>query len=91
VLGALPSVYSRGRRVLVAPFVFQLKREVGLRLNEEVAESFWAPLEQLSKIKPIPSQVEVQQGQLEVDSYIYNGRVIWGLTFRIINMLLDRS
>ncbi len=91
VLGALPRVYSRGRSVLVAPFVFQLKREVKVRLNDEVAESFWATLAELSKIQPTLRPVVVQQGKLEVDSYVYDGRVIWGLTFRIINMLLDRS
>jgi len=91
LLGALPLVYSRTRRVLVTPFVFQLKSDVKVRLNEEVAESFWVSLEELAKIRSTMSQVRVQQGELEVDSYIYDGRVIWGLTFRIINMLLERA
>jgi 8-oxo-dGTP pyrophosphatase MutT (NUDIX family) len=90
LLGALPPVYSRGRSVLVAPFVFQLRREVKVRLNDEVAESFWATLAELSNMHATLSPVVVQQGQLEVDSYVYDGRVIWGLTYRIINMLLGR-
>jgi 8-oxo-dGTP pyrophosphatase MutT (NUDIX family) len=91
MLGALPPVCSLSRRVLVAPFVFQLEREVSVQLNEEVAEAFWAPLRELSKIEPSPSLVMGQQGSLQVDSYICEGHVIWGLTFRIINMLLGRS
>jgi 8-oxo-dGTP pyrophosphatase MutT (NUDIX family) len=91
LLGALPPVYPRGRSVLVAPFVFQLRREVEVRLNDEVAESFWAKLTELSNIHATLSPVVVQQGQLKVDSYVYDGRVIWGLTYRIINMLLGKS
>jgi 8-oxo-dGTP pyrophosphatase MutT (NUDIX family) len=91
LLGALPALYSRTRRVLVAPFVFQLNNDAKVQLNQEVAESFWAPLNELSNIPTTASHVQVGQGELQEDSYVYDGRVIWGLTFRIINVLLDRS
>ena len=90
VLGVLPFVYSRTRRVLVAPLVFQLRSDVIVHLNEEVAESFWVTLSDLSKIKVTKSKVEVEEGKLTVDSYVYGDRVIWGLTFRIINLLLNK-
>lgn len=90
MLGVLPLVYSRTRPVLVAPFVFQLKSEVTIRLNEEVAESFWIPLGELSRIEATQSEVHVQDRKLMVDSYVYDGHVIWGLTFRIISILLNR-
>jgi hypothetical protein len=50
-------------------------------MNREVADSFWVPLR----------EVHVDEGRLEVDSYDYQGRVIWGLTYRILNLLLDRK
>jgi len=91
LLGALPALYSRTRRILVAPFVFQLRSDAKAQLNQEVAESFWVSLKELSNISVTTSHVHVDQGELDVDSYVYDGRVIWGLTFRIINILLDRS
>ena len=91
VLGVLPLVYSRTRRVLVAPLVFELKGDVIVHLNEEVAESFWVQISELSKIKVTKSEVNVEEGKLTVDSYVYGERVIWGLTFRIINILLKKG
>ena len=90
MLGVLPNAYSRTRRVLVTPFVFQLKSDITLRLNQEVADSFWVPLDDLSKIASTKSEVFAQNSRLLVDSYVYDGHVIWGLTFRIINTLLEK-
>jgi hypothetical protein len=74
----------------VAPFVFQLMNNVAVRLNDEVAESFWVPLSELLKIRSTTSQVQVEQAKLNVDCYIFDEHVIWGLTFRIINILLNK-
>ena len=90
LLGVLPNVYSHTRRILVAPFVFQLGSSVTIRTNQEVAESFWIPLVDLSKNPSVKSEVSAQGSRLLVDSYVYGGNVIWGLTFRIINTLLGR-
>lgn len=89
-LGGLSPMYSRARSVLVAPFVFSLKSSVNVRLNEEVEESFWVPLRELSGMDARKSEVRDQEGKLTVDSYVYEGHVIWGLTFRILNILLNR-
>lgn len=91
LLGLLPLVYTRSRQVQVAPYVFQLKADVIVRSNEEVGESFWIPLNVLEKIEASKTEVRVEEGKLNVDAYIYRGHAIWGLTFRIINTLLDRS
>ncbi len=91
LLGLLTLVYTRSRQVQVAPYVFQLKADVIVRSNEEVAESFWIPLSVLEKIEASKTEVKVEEGNLTVDAYIYRGHVIWGLTFRIINILLGRS
>ena len=91
LLGLLPLVYTRSRQVQVAPYVFQLKSNVLVQPNEEVAESFRIPLSVLETIEASKTEVKVEEGELIVDAYVYSGRVIWGLTFRIINILLDRS
>lgn len=90
ILGVLPLVYGHSRRVAVAPFAFQLKHEISVQRNEEVAESFWAPLSVLQNIAVNQSEVQVEEGRLVVDCYIYRGHTIWGMTFRIINSLLGR-
>jgi len=82
--------YSLSRKIPVAPFVFQLMTEAEVRPSHEVAESFWVPLNEFSSIQSTRSKVRVETGTLDVDSYVYDGHVIWGLTYRIINALLNR-
>jgi len=91
LLGQLPLVYARTRRVQVAPFVFQLKTNVIVKSNEEVAEKFWVPLSLLALSEVNRTEVKVEEGKLNVEAYIYGGNIVWGLTFRIINILLDRK
>jgi len=91
VLGILPLIDARSRRIRVAPFVFLLRESVKIHTNMEVADAFWAPLSELASSTVIRSEVQIQEGKLTVDSYKYRGNVIWGLTFRIINMLLGKK
>jgi 8-oxo-dGTP pyrophosphatase MutT (NUDIX family) len=91
LLGQLPLVYARTRRVQVAPFVFQLKTDVFVKSNEEVAEKFWVPLSILDVSEVNRTEVKVDERKMNVQAYIYGGNVVWGLTFRIINILLDRT
>ena len=90
LLGLLPSLPARTRRVEVTPFVFHLTSQPGLNANFEVAEAFWASLADLMKIHPRKSGVEMNGRRLTVDSYLYHGHIIWGLTFRTLNLLLNR-
>jgi 8-oxo-dGTP pyrophosphatase MutT (NUDIX family) len=91
LLGALPLDTTRSRSVQVAPFVFALEFPVTLRTNREVSEGFWVPLNELIRLEPVKREVHVDEGSLEVPSYNYEGRIIWGLTFRILNLLLGRE
>jgi hypothetical protein len=75
----------------VVPFVFQLASPVNVDTSGEVAEAFWVPLTTLEALQVVTRQVTVQEGVLAVDSFNFEGRVIWGLTFRIINLLLNRA
>jgi 8-oxo-dGTP pyrophosphatase MutT (NUDIX family) len=89
-LGLLPFVLTETRGITVAPAVFQLEGRVELELNEEVAENFWASLNLLGKLPLTKAQVQSDSAIRTVDSYNYRGHVIWGLTFRILNLLLAR-
>jgi len=91
LLGMLPVVLTRGRLVRVAPFVFQLKQDVVVKTNVEVNESFWVPLNELQRMRTVRTTVNVEGGRLDVDAFVYRDRVIWGLTFRIINIILNRG
>jgi 8-oxo-dGTP pyrophosphatase MutT (NUDIX family) len=90
LVGSMPFVTTRSRRVQVAPFVFALKSAVTVEMNREVAEGFWAPITELNRLEVKRREVHIEEGRLEVDSYDYQGRIIWGLTFRLLNLLLDR-
>jgi 8-oxo-dGTP pyrophosphatase MutT (NUDIX family) len=90
-LGLLPPISARTRNIVVVPFLFQLNAPVNIRLNDEVTEFFWITLSDLATIRVSKSNVHTQDRKLLVDSYIYRNHVIWGLTFRIINTLLDRK
>jgi 8-oxo-dGTP pyrophosphatase MutT (NUDIX family) len=91
LLGSLPIVTTRSQRLRVLPFVFRLKSTVRIQVNEEVAETFWIPLSDLEGLEAESREVRIDQGSLSADSYVVAGHVIWGLTFRIINLLLDRE
>ena len=65
--------------LLVAPFVFFLSRDPVINLNEELEGFLWVPLETLWKNKGTAS---LPFG--EVPAYLVKGRVVWGLTFRIL-------
>ena len=91
VLGALPLVYARTRRVRVIPFVFQLETSVALHPNMEVADAFWVSVDDLAQSKVVRSKVRVEKSEYTVDSYVYGENVIWGLTLRIIKILLGRN
>jgi 8-oxo-dGTP pyrophosphatase MutT (NUDIX family) len=91
LLGQLPIVTARTRRTRVLPVVFKLKSPVSIRTNREVTEAFWLPTDDLERLEIQNREVRVEGGSLLVSSYEYKGRVIWGLTFRILTLLLDRT
>jgi len=91
LLGSLPPVVALSHRVQVTPFVFALRRAATVHPNREVAETFWVPLATLQEIRISRRRVRVAEGEFDVEAYVYDGHVIWGLTFRIINLLIDKK
>jgi 8-oxo-dGTP pyrophosphatase MutT (NUDIX family) len=90
LLGHLPIVATRTRPMRVLPVIFQLKSEISIHANTEVTETFWVPISDLEKLEIGNTEVKVGKGSLTVPSYEYEGHVIWGLTFRILNLLINR-
>lgn len=88
-LDALPAV-ARGRRVglTIAPFVFELTEQVALQPNYEVAEWLWAPLSPLlhgTLATTMPYEFEGQR--ISLPAHDIQGRLVWGLTHRMLETL----
>jgi 8-oxo-dGTP pyrophosphatase MutT (NUDIX family) len=88
-LDDLPAI-ARGRRtgLTIAPFVFELAGDVELHPNLEVSEALWAPLEPMLRGElrtTMPYEFEGQR--LELPAHDVQGRVVWGLTYRMLESL----
>ncbi len=67
----------------ILPFVVLLEAEPPIRLNEELKDFAWIPLEELVKHR---STVEFSYG--EFPAYLVGNSVIWGLTYRILERFI---
>jgi len=94
-LGALDEIpaIGRGRAVglSIQPWIFALRAAPGpLRFSEEVASATWVRLADLldpGRLAPFPY---VHEGQrLLLPSLDVDGLVIWGLTYRMVEMLAE--
>jgi 8-oxo-dGTP pyrophosphatase MutT (NUDIX family) len=89
-LRELPAV-ARGRStgMVIAPFVFELTREVSLSYKiDEVSEALWAPLHPLmhgSLRSTIAYELAGQSHTLP--AHDVEGRKVWGLTYRMLEDL----
>jgi 8-oxo-dGTP pyrophosphatase MutT (NUDIX family) len=73
----------------VAAFAFALERSVVLTPNAEVQETLWVPLAFLLDRENRASMTWIRRGvPLPLPCYRYEGRVIWGLTLRIVDEIL---
>ncbi len=93
-LGRLPDVPAVGRGrllgIYIRPFVFELVGEAPLRTNEEVAEALWAPIGpmlrgEIDAVRP----VEHEGVTYRMPAFDVEGRIVWGLTYRMLELLLD--
>lgn len=94
LLGALEPLpaMARGRAVgfTVTPFVFLLHRPWELRLDpNEVQEVLWAPLDALGRGEHHTEHAySHDQVRMRLPAFDVQGRVVWGLTHRMLTALL---
>jgi 8-oxo-dGTP pyrophosphatase MutT (NUDIX family) len=93
VLGALDHThaYARGRHInmVIAPIVYELVRPPPpLRTNHEVAEVLWAPLAPMLRGDAHTIvEYELDGERRRFPGYDVDGRVVWGLTYRMLGTL----
>ncbi len=91
LLGELDDLFPNIRNlppVVVRPFVFGLPDRPVIAPSDEVATHLWASLGTLRESARVV-EIEVMGRKQEVDAFVTDGHVIWGITFRIVSRLLD--
>lgn len=90
LLGRLDDITPmRSSQLLVRPFVFWLSEPVTLGLSPEVTETLWVPLQILAQGSLRETrEVEVQSQRLSVPAYVIQERIVWGMTFRLLEDFL---
>lgn len=84
-LGYMKPIFSSVRTSMkVQPIVYIFDDEPDVSLNYELTRYLWAPLKELlnSKTK------EAVKGW-DSDIYRYDGEVVWGLTFRMLEQIIE--
>ncbi len=94
LLGRLPDLSASGRGIsfglVISPFVFALEEDVPVTPNEEVAEALWTPLAPLARGETAaPYSYDYKGQKLDLPSLRVGDRVVWGLTYRMLEMLFD--
>lgn len=75
----------------ITPFVFELKEQPRLCPGPEAAETFWAPLGRMSSgAMDTVKQYWVEGMLMKLPAYDVEGRVVWGITFRILQDLFSK-
>ncbi len=93
LLGRLDDVsaVARGRRLglTIAPFVYSVTAPPALRANHEVQESVWIPLRDLAGNQfRDTKKYEFAGSTIHLPCWNWNGRVIWGLTYNMLEALI---
>jgi 8-oxo-dGTP pyrophosphatase MutT (NUDIX family) len=88
ILGHMaPRAPGNKPEILVVPYVAVARGRIEATSGPEMASVFWAPL---SDLPPTHARrvVATILGDLSVPSFTYDGRLIWGFTYRILEELL---
>jgi 8-oxo-dGTP diphosphatase len=84
-LGVLPiSTSVSGPKLRVLPFIFSIDYEPSVSLNSELQDFFWIQIDKLGEHR---QAVDLAFGQLP--AFVIKDNIIWGLTYRILESLLE--
>ncbi len=88
----LPAI-AKGRStgLVITPIIFALDSDdVALRPNEEVATTLWVPIGQLARFEGAGTMTYRHEGKdLELPCLRLGEHVLWGLTYRMVTLLLE--
>jgi len=85
MLGYMKPIYSSVRTSMkVQPVVFIYDEEPEVSLNYELTRYLWAPIKEL-----VRSRAKEDVKGWNSDVYKYAGEVVWGLTFRMLEKLIE--
>jgi 8-oxo-dGTP pyrophosphatase MutT (NUDIX family) len=91
-LAPLPAI-ARGRPVgmTIVPFIFELVADAELLYSDEVAEAVWVALDPLLQGQLQTTFAVDREGgeRVELPAHDVGGRVVWGLTYRMLDSLLE--
>jgi 8-oxo-dGTP pyrophosphatase MutT (NUDIX family) len=92
LLGALDehAASAQGRFIglVIAPFVFALRRDAELRPNYEVADLLWAPLGRMARGEiDVVKELERDGRLVSFPGFGVGEHVVWGLTHRVLQSL----
>jgi len=73
--------------MLVVPFVAFAPGPIRPQPGPEMKETFWAPLAELPASWG-QTVVSTRVGELKVPAFLWKDRIVWGLTYRILEELL---
>jgi 8-oxo-dGTP pyrophosphatase MutT (NUDIX family) len=89
-LGYASATMTHTGTMLVVPSVFFLTKEVAVRQNEEVASHRWVELGRLfSPEAKATHQMSYGDSAVELPAFEVGDYVVWGLTHRIVSLLLQ--
>jgi 8-oxo-dGTP pyrophosphatase MutT (NUDIX family) len=88
-LGYMRELKARMRDVVVVPSVFKMAGYSKVTLNKEVASYEWVPLRSLSRREARSSYLLRRRGaEVAFPSLVHGNLVIWGLTERILSVIV---
>ncbi len=87
-LGSLSTGHPMRRiEMRVQPWVFGLSVKPKVSIGSEIASSLWVNLTELpSKMKM--SEVTIRNEPRSVESFVVEGKIVWGFTYRVLTELI---
>ena len=71
----------------VQPWVYGLSVKPRVKIGPEIAGSFWTNLGELPSKKKM-SEIIIRNGPCNVESFVVEGKIVWGFTYRVLTELL---